>query len=240
MKDFHLTVLAWNAYVANSDANVVLSLTAWLEDYPQLDALALSEVASHADALTRWAKRHGFKLLQETPAPGRPRGDDTGDCALLLAPHVRLRWRRVARMRRWWRVVSRHRWHRPHAYEVAAITVRGQRWRVRSSHWPTLGADGPNAAAWLESARRSRRWLLRGLLRPSVDVGDLNEHADVLADWYGRRFKVVGRGIDVAVTRRVAGGTATEVGTGGSNHHGKVFQLVMATVATPADRSSGN
>ncbi len=226
MKGFMLHLLAWNAYIANSDDNVAETLNAWVAAH-QPDVMALSEVTSHADVLARVAPLLGYRVIQQTPARGQPRGDDTGDCALLLAAHVELRHTWVARMRQRWRVVSHDRWHKPHAYVVAAIRVRGQRWRVRSSHWPTLGLAGPNAAAWRESARKSRRWLRRGLV-PSVDVGDLNEKKPTVAAWFGKRYRVAGSGIDILVTRRVAHASAMELGKGGGDHHGRIYQLVAA------------
>lgn len=227
LKDFTLDLVAWNAETDNPDDNVATTLDAWVGAY-QPDVIVLSEVTTHADVLARVAPLLGYRVLQETPRRGQPRGDDTGDCAILLAAHVRLRHRWVARMRERWRVVSHDRWHKPHAYEVAAITVRGQRWRVRGSHFPTLGLHGPNSVAWVESARRSRRWLLRGLLAPSADVGDLNEHKATVAAWYGPRFRVAGYGIDLLVTRRVATAMARELGRGRGDHHGHHYQLVAA------------
>lgn len=239
MKGFDLDALGWNAYVANDDHDVATWLAHWVELYWP-DVMALAEVSTHADVLERVAPLLGYRVLQQRPAPHQPRGDDTGDCALLLAAHVKLRHSWVARMRRRWLVLSHHRWHKPHAYEVAAITVRGQRWRVRASHWPTHGPDGPNARAWRESARRSRRWLRRGLLVPSVDVLDANATHVELAEALFPGCRVFGPGPDVALTRRVAGGTATTLGRGGGDHRAVAYTLVMAIPAAPASRSTGN
>ena len=221
-----LNLLAWNCWVANRDDNVIAALWTWALRYDP-DVIALSEAASHADALHEWAERHGYTLLQ-APVPRRRKAgrvvDDTGDCAILLGPHVTIRHEWVASMRQMWMVFSHRRWHTPHRYQVAHIVVRGQRWRVRASHWPTLGMHGPNKAAWLESAHASRRWLDRSTF-PSVDVGDLNEQAPTLAEWFGKRFQVFGKGIDVAVARGVREGTWTELGKGGGDHHGRFYRL---------------
>lgn len=222
-----LDLAAWNAEVDNTDANVARALNAWVALY-QPDVFVLSEATSHHDILREVAPLLGYRLLQQRPAPHQPRGDDTGDVAILVAAHVQLRHRWVARMRRRWRVVSHNRWHKPHAYEVAAIRVRGQRWRVWGAHFPTLGLHGPNRAAWLESARRSRRWLRRWLLTPSVVVGDINEHKAAVAAWFGPPCKVAGSGIDVLVSRRVAGGTSTDLGRFGSDHSGRLYTLVAS------------
>lgn len=222
-----LDLASWNCEVDNTDENVARALNAWVALY-QPDVIALSEAMTHGDILRRVAPLLGYRLHQQRPAPHQPRGDDTGDCALLVAAHVRVRHRWVARMRRRWRVVSHNRWHQPHAYEVASVRVRGQRWRIWAAHFPTLGLGGPNAAAWLESARRTRRWLRRGVRTPSVVVGDINEQKATVARWYGPPFKVAGSGIDVLVSRRVAGGSSTHLGRFGSDHSGRLYTLVAS------------
>ena len=222
----YLDLIAWNAYAGNSAGNVYETLAGWVTEYAP-DVITVSEAFTHHNVLQHLADDLGMRLLQETPARRRKSTalvDDTGDCAILLADHVTLRRSWVARMRRVWLVLRYRRRHRPHQYQVAAIKVRGHRWRVRASHWPTHGLDGPNAAAVVESARKSRRWLLRGLV-PSVDVGDLNESKAKLAAWYGKRFRVFGRRIDVAVTRRVRWCSWAELGKGGGDHHGRHYRF---------------
>lgn len=218
-----LVVVAWNAETDNPTHNVLTQLHHWVEVW-QPDVFALSEVTTHAAGLAEVAPMLGYRLLQQRPRPGQPRGDDTGDCALMLAAHVRLRHHWVAHMARWWRVVSHDRWHRPHAYEVAAIAVRGQPWRVMAAHFPTLGIDGPNAAAWLESATRARRWLRRGLA-PSAVVGDINELRTTVAGWYGPGHRVAGETPDLAVTRHVRSWITRQLGRGHSDHHGVLYHL---------------
>lgn len=227
MKGFMLELAAWNAEVDNPDHNVAATLNAWVALY-QPDVFVLSEVSTHHDVLAHVAPLLGYRLLQETPAPHQPRGVDIGDVAILLADHGQLRHRWVARMRKAWRVVSHDRWHKPHHYEVAAISVRRCAWRVRGSHFPTLGPTGPNAEAWIESARRSRRWLRRGIA-PSVDVGDINGRKAEVAAWYGKGIRVAGSGIDLCLTRRVAHVASRELGSGGSDHHGTLYTLVAQT-----------
>lgn len=222
----YLDLIARNLYVANRDANVAETLAEDVELY-QPDVFAYSEASTHADVLAKVAPLLGYTVLQETPARRRRKAgavDDTGDCALLIGAHVAIRHSWVSRMRRAWLVMRYRRRHQPHRYQVSAIKVRGHRVRVRASHWPTGGRDGGNAAAWLESARKSRRWLRRGLV-PSVDVGDLNESQAVLADWYGKRFRVFGKGIDVAVTRGYRWCSWTELGKGGGDHHGRHYRF---------------
>lgn len=222
-----LDLVAWNAYVGNSDDNVAHTLGVWHDRFAP-DVFALSEASTHHDALVRFCRDYPYTLLQETPAPGRRKGgpvDDTGDCAILVADHHKIRRRWVARMTRRWVVLRYRRWHHPHAYEVAVVTVRGHTWRIRASHWPTHGFDGPNREAFTESARRSKGWLRRSLRYPSVDVGDLNEHIDALADWFGPRFRLFGERIDVAITRNVRSCEWEELGKGGGDHYGRRYQF---------------
>ena len=222
-----LDLIAWNCYTANSDENVRHTLGLWHDRFGP-DLFCLSEAATHHDALVRFAREYGYTLLQETPPAGVDRGNDTGDCAILVADHAHVRRRWVARMERAWMVMRYRRWHDPHRYEVATIKVRGHTWRIRASHWPTHGFDGPNREAFTESARRSKGWLRRSLRYPSVDVGDLNEHIDTLADWFGPRFRLFGERIDVAVTRNVRAGEWQELGKGGGDHYGRRYQFESA------------
>ena len=228
-----LNLVAWHCYTGNDDDNVLAALSTWAARYAYepLHVFALSEAASHHDALAEWCNAHDWRLLQEKPERGRPRGDDTGDVAILLAPGVRLRVHWRARMRQAWMVVRYRRVHEPHVYEVAGISIPrkrrwlpGRRWRIEAAHWPTGGVNGRNREAWLESARHARAWLARGRV-PSIVVGDLNEQADTLADWYGPRFKVFGKRIDVAVTRGVTDCRWTELGKGGGDHHGRFYRF---------------
>ena len=221
-----LVVVAWNCYVGNSDRNV-LAYLAELAALEAPDVFALTEAQTHADVLGEFAMFHGYTLLQETPNPRRKRGrvvDDTGDCALLVADRHKVRRDWVDAMTRTWMVLRYKRRHAPHRYQVALLTVRGRKWRVRASHWPTHGFDGPNGAAVKESAKGSKRWLRRGTT-PSVDVGDLNEKISRLAAWYGQRFQVYGERIDVAVTRNVADCVWSELDKGGSDHHGRLYRF---------------
>jgi len=221
-----LVLVAWNLYAGNTDRNVL----AYLAEVAALEApdvFCLSEAFNHADVLGEFAMFHGYTLLQETPNPRRRRGkvvDDTGDCAILVHDRHKVRRDWVDAMTRYWTVLRYRRRHEPHRYQVALLTVRGQKWRVRASHWPTHGFEGPNAKAVLESARASRRWLLRSNT-PSVDVGDLNEKLARLVSFYGQRFGFFGRGIDVAVTRNVTDAVWSELDKGGSDHHGRLYRF---------------
>lgn len=217
----HLDLIAWNCYVGNSDVNVTTTLRDWAEWF-EPDVFVLSEASTHADAL---GKVHGYTVLQQPPPVDADRSDDTGDCAILVSNRHVIRNHWVARMREWWTVLRYGIRHQPHRYEVATVKVRRQLWRIRSSHWPTHGFDGPNAEAFLESAQKSRRWL-RFALSPSVDAGDLNERREVLAEWFGDRYAVFGSGIDCAVTRHVTGCEVEELSKGGGDHHGRRYKFL--------------
>lgn len=218
-----LELVAWNCWVGNSNTQVLATLRAWADTY-RPDVFVLSEARTHAAVLDRVP---GYRVLQERPARKHAKGrvSEHGDCAILIAEHVQLRTNWVARMARTWVVFSHRRVHDPRRYQVAGITVRGQLWRIRASHPPTGGFDGGNAVAFMESMRRSRRWLRRRLV-PSVDAGDMNEQRARLAAWFGPRFRVYGAGIDLAVTRGVLDCEYVELGKGGSDaHHGHAYRF---------------
>ena len=214
-----LTVVAWNVGPANPDA--LTTLREWTTQHNP-DVIVLSEAAKYADVLP---KLKGFKVYQEKPPKNADRSDDTGDVAILTADRVTVGFKWIDRMKLPWKVFRYNVLHKPHAYPVVNVKVRGKRWRVRGSHWPTHGFSGGNRKAVMESARASKRWLRRGLKVPSIDVGDLNETRTTLAGWYGKRFKVFGKGIDVAVTRRVLDAEWKELPKGGSDHHGRLYKF---------------
>jgi hypothetical protein len=224
----YLDLIAWNVYRGNSDANVVATLIRWADNY-EPDVFALSECNTHADALREFCRKRPYRLLMERPErwDGRGLAPAAGDCATLVreSDEVVLLRRWVARMTELWTVFSHRQRREPREYEVAALRVRGRRWRVRNEHPPTNGLDGGNAEAFRESLRKARRWLLRGLA-PSVVVGDMNEKAAALAEWFGKRFRVFGRGIDVAVTRWVTHCEWDELPKGGGDHHGRRYRFL--------------
>lgn len=225
----YLDLVAWNCYKGNRDANVVDTLLQWADDY-EPDVFALSECNTHADALAAFCRKRPYLLRQQPPPrwSGQGAAPAAGDCALLVrdTTDVDLLWRRVYRMKRLWMVFSHRQLRKPRRYEGAALRVRGRRWRVRDDHWPTNGFDGGNAAAFMESARSARRWLRAGLPgTPSVVVGDLNERKGRLSAWLGRAFAVFGKGIDLALTKRVGACEWQELGKGGGDHPGRRYRF---------------
>ena len=186
------------------------------------DGLVLTEAAPYHGVLDL----PGWRQYQEAPGRRGDRTDDSGDVAILIREDHKVRRRWVAHMTRWWTVLSHRQRHEPHAYENVVAEIRGRVWRVRGSHPPTHGFDGPNGEAFTETARRSRRWFRRGLPGvPSVDVGDWNETKERLQAWFGDRFKVFGKRIDVAVTRNVEGCEVEELPKRGFDHYGRVYTL---------------
>ena len=217
-----LTVLAWNAYVANTDANVRAALAGWVKAHNP-DVIAISEARTHRAALQHVS---GYTLFQEPP--GATVGkvvDDQGDSAVLvrddLAPDVKRH--SVAKMRDQWVVVKHRRTHTPRRHEPPTHTKGGRKWRIRASHWPTNGFGGPNRSAFLESARRSKLWAHAGVGATSIDVGDLNDKKARVAAWFGKRFLVAGQGIDLLVARRAAKVEHTQLDKGGSDHHAQLY-----------------
>ena len=221
--DAELVVVARNLYTASDSRAVRAQLNEDADKYDP-DVFVLTEAASHWSVLD---DIDGYTVIQESVAQRNPRGDDTGDCAILVADRVKIRHSWLARMTRKWRVFSHNVLHLPHKYEVVSLWLDGQRWRVRGSHWPTHGFSGGNRRAVLESARKSRRWLRRGVGVPSIDVGDLNETRATLAGWYGERFKVFGKRIDVAVTKNVDGCEWKELPKGPSDHFGRLYKFTV-------------
>lgn len=223
-----LDLLAWNCYRYN-DSDVVLHwLRVWVNRYKP-DMFALSEASTHAHVLPLL---EGYSVQQQTP-PRNPRKDgedvdDTGDVAILVRDDHIIKRNRLARMLLRWLVLSHRRWHKPHEYEVTVVKVRGHKWRVCVAHPPTHGFTGPNREAFAESTRFFRRWLRRGFGRPSIVVGDLNEHSTALATWFGPKYRVWGEGIDCAVTRGVRTAVVEELGKGGGDHYGRRYQFESA------------
>lgn len=215
-----LVSLVWNAKAnAFTDANakrVTHNLDRWLRQHPDVQRITLTEAKGVHGALSAWARRNGWTLLQEqgTPNPA----DERGDTAMLLktsgpgAVKVLRDWPAI--MHQAWIVVSHRQRKAPRRHQRAAIKVEGKRRRVASDHWPT---DNPtNAKAHRESLLAAKRFLSRG---KSLLDGDLNADYDTvsqLADDLGGQVR--GRQPDWVLTRR---GRITDLrwlDNGGSDH----------------------
>lgn len=223
MRSDRADLVAWNCETDNTDEWVKAGLTGWEQAY-RPDAFLLSEAASHYNTIATWCRRNGFQHLQEQPRRGAPRGDDTGDTAILVRNEHRVRRDWVMAMLLWWTVLRYNRRHQPHRYQAAVAVIRGRTWRLLSVHPPTNGFDGGNAEAFTESAVRIRRWLSWGR-HPSAAVGDWNEHLERLADWLPNRFRLWGHGIDLAATANVVGGSYAALGSAHSDHRGRWYRL---------------
>lgn len=182
-----LTSLAWNAH-GNSTAvagRVVRGLDQLVR--PEDQRITLTEVKGAHLALTAWADRNGWTLLQEKP--DRRRGREAGDTAMLIRTSGRNRvtlvrgW--VAVMLQFWWVIRYNVRHDPRRQQRAVLKVGTgndkRRVRCSSEHGPT-DADRNTAARreWFEAAYRflSRRG-------PAILDGDLNapyDEVDQLAD----------------------------------------------------------
>lgn len=212
--------IAWNCGPGNH--HVEETLLGWIEEYNP-DVLKLSEAAAYWPILRRLP---GYDVAQEIPQNLRDRSDDTGDVAILYRvskDHVlKKSWR--SRMRLRWMVLSKRRVHQPHIYENVNLEIRGRLWRHRAMHPPTHGFHGPNAKAFKESAKKTRRWFRRGVGRLSVASGDWNEVLKVLAEWFGKNYKVWGEHIDLSVTRGVKRCTWKKLPKGGSDHFGRLYE----------------
>lgn len=217
-----LRLLTWNPHVGNRPRRVRRALLRWIRRH-RPDVIVVTEARRFAGVLETIP---GYRVFQETPVPKARRGtvDDRGDTAVLVHESVTVHRRKVARMRSSWLVWRYRRRHTPRRYEVLTLTVRGRRWKVRGSHWPTNGLDGVNRAAFLESAIRSKLWALACRV-PTVDAGDLNEQRGRLARWFGRGFTVRGHRIDLVIARRVRGVRHWRLAKNGSDHHGQAYTL---------------
>ena len=213
--------MAWNCSQHLSDEQVLHALNVWVEEF-EPDIFALTEAMDHADALPRL---RGYRALQEKPPPHPLRGNDIGDCALLVRDDHDVSSSPVSKMTRKWLFPKYDVVHQPHRYQIGNLRVRGRKWRVKVSHWPTGGFDGPNRAAVEESAQKAKKWLLLGLLIPSVDLGDFNEVKAVLQAWFKKVCRVFGKHIDVALTRNVVDCVWEELPKRGSDHYGRHYRF---------------
>ena len=185
-----LTTLAWNAH-GNSTAvagRVVRGLDQLVR--PEDQRITLTEVKGAHLALTAWADRNGWTLLQETP--DRRRGGEAGDTAMLIRTQGR---NRVTLVRDWVAVMLQVWWvirygirHDPRRQQRAVLKVgigkQKRRVRCSSEHGPTDAAKNEKARhEWCVSAARflSRRGaaVLDGDCNTSLD--DMEQLADDVA-----------------------------------------------------------
>lgn len=223
MRKRPITILQWNCYVGNSVKRARWALKAWIRLFKP-DVIVLSEARKFRHML---ANIPGYQLFQEQGEPKARHGvvNDAGDTAVLVRADHGVTRARYARMRLKWRVLSHNRTHSAKRYPVLTILFSwGQRAKVRGSHWPTHGFSGPNKAAFLESAARSKAWALTSRM-PTLDIGDLNETIARLARWFGRRFKVAGHHIDALVACRVRKIEHRRLTKGGGDHYANLFRV---------------
>jgi hypothetical protein len=169
-------IAVWNVHQGNTGGNV----RAALDTFAQRDArvIFLSEAYGQHPTLSTWARQHGWTLIhhQGTILDGVETED--ADCALLIAPGIQVKRRRVLAMtRRWW-VNGQHR--HPRRYPTATIRL-GKRWgKVSAGHWP-LPHGGP---AWRETRRKITRWFRSTLPRRwALHGADINAVAAQLDQW---------------------------------------------------------
>lgn len=220
-----LTTLVWNAkanaFTAANGHRVITNLDRWLKANPDIQRITLTEVKGVRDDLDAWAKRHGWRLLQERGTPNPT--DERGDTAMLLkvtgpgAVKVLRAW--VAVMAEPWTVFSQRQRKAPRRHWRAVVRVEGKRRRTASDHWPTAG----NKRAHLESLLAAKRFLSRGR---SVLDGDLNTDYDTvskLADDLGGHVR--GNHPDWAITARGKIIEKRDLDDGGSDHDAFVYTV---------------
>lgn len=221
-----LVLIGFNLYVGNKDSNVREALTEWSDRYHP-HAYLLSECRPHRDVLGHIP---GYEQYQAPLAPPRPGTDvsEQGDTAILLQRRLvdSVRRSHTAHMRKQFKIESHNKVHEPRTAQVLRMRLDGWTVRLRASHWPTLGFNGPNREAFAESAKRSRRWLRAGLLATSLDVGDLNDDLPTVAHWFGDGYTVEGGSPDMLIGRNVGHVESERIpDQHGSDHHGRVYRV---------------
>ena len=225
-----LALIGWNAWEGNEDWRVKDTLTHWQEQYNPAAILG-SELSNHFDVTDTIP---GLMRFQEEPISRTSRGIDVneqGDTAILLADDLTdsVEHQRVLAMKLTWKVFSHDKVHSGRRFQTLTLKREGRRVRLLSAHPPTLGFNGPNGDAFMESMVKIRRWLRRGALMrntTSLVVGDMNERKSVVADWFGPNYTVEGEGIDLFIGRGVRRIEHERLGRGGSDvHHGQLFRV---------------
>lgn len=223
-----LVVVAWNVFVGNDPDRIAAALTELAEEH-QPDVFVLTEATRCHRQVAKAADALGYRVFHEQPTPGVHGGivHEEGDTAVLVrsGADVKVLAEHVASMGRNWIGPKHGLKHEPRRYRRLRLQVRGTRWGLTGSHWPTGGPGGANKTAFRETMRRSRAWALAAPVRATVDVGDLNGRIPALTPW-AKRFgaTVTGHGVDVAVHRGCSA-EATVLEAFGSDHRAMLFRF---------------
>lgn len=112
--------------------------------------------------------------------------------------------------------------HGPRVYPAVPVSKRDDPVRLIGIHFPSGGPDGPNAAAWWESARAIRRYFETHPNSPVIAVGDYNASAGELRaairGWPGVDLLTSGAKVDHALVRGFEKSHARRVPTPAGAH----------------------
>lgn len=176
-----LVKIAWNAHAnhPSQGTRVVKAIDRWVDEHPEVQRIALTEVKGAHSELRDWCKRNGWAHLQEKGNPD-DRSDERGDTAVLVRRRgpgkVKVLRARVKPMREAWTVWSHDQRHKPRRHRWERLKVDRVRVWTAAHHGPTQG----NHAAVAESIDAARRFLTRRGGRVILD-GDLNLTEDQVA-----------------------------------------------------------
>lgn len=228
--DDFLKVLAWNCYVANSQARVHAALTRWLKREPHI--AALNEAARFHDVVRQVARHRGYRMLSEQP------GDRTakivpegGNNVVLVRKDVEvMRWQ-PRPMDEPWTVVSHARQHQPRRPIDLKVKV-GDPYALLLTHWPTGGPRSrANGEAVREIAKFTQEWLDGGRDRVArASIGDHNVSVHELRRLLDteRPLRVSGVRVDSAAGTGLDRLNKNVLSKGGSNHHGIEYVMRSA------------
>ncbi|HEX7717138.1 MAG TPA: endonuclease/exonuclease/phosphatase family protein [Marmoricola sp.] len=208
-----MRLLSWNVENTSPGPQVAAGLTSMLVGHHP-DVITLQETYRLRPTLKRWAKQHGFVLVQRRPR----RGDsERAEVAILVRKHLAIRKRRTIALRSIWRGPKAGVKHDGRRYRWVLVEEDGHWWRIGCLHQPF--GQAPKA----ESIKRVQRWFDRAPRRASVMAGDWNMTKAVVE----KRLKdvdVTGFGIDLSASRHCTV-KATRLGKHGSDHHAIRYEV---------------
>lgn len=220
--------LMWNVHVGSKWPEVREVINAEM-DKGRLEVIVLNEVRNLWDELDNWAEKNDYWIRHEKPLPDNNRvmKPQHGSTALLLdkrRPDLVLKGGKREPMTKQFKVWSHDQWHAPRRYERMFFDTKSGPWKVQADHFPTLGFSGPNKAAFMESARKTLKFLRKGRENgvASLAIGDKNAWGPDLREWFGERLRYVlvkSHSVDAIVAVGVFNILLDVLPKGPSDHH---------------------
>ena len=208
-----MRLLSWNVENTHAPADVAAELTKLVKAHHP-HAITLQETYRLRPTLKRWAKQHGYRLVQRRPRKG---DSERAEVAILVRKHLPIRKRRSIRLSLPWKGPKAGRVHDGRLYRWVLVEENGVWWRIASVHQPF--GQGPKA----ESIAAVQRWFDRAPHRPSIASGDWNM-VKATVEKHLRGVAVHGFGIDLAASRHCHV-HATRLGKHGSDHHAIKYEV---------------